>query len=200
MYTLISGSQKPTNSNSMYFLSLISDNLSECNIYELKKHKYNEILENIQKTEVIVLSFPLYVDLPTSTTLSFLDYIIDEKIKLKDKLIYVVINCGFREGIQNITALNIIKLWCKKVWAIYGGSILIGAGEIVGKVKYKFVSNKALKDINKFSKLIKSRKKDFDIITTMDLLNNKMYCILANLSWTKKGKLNNLSKIDLKIK
>lgn len=200
MYTLISGSPKPSNSNSVYFLKLISSNMDEYKIFELKNSKYEEILDNIYKSDVIVFAFPLYVDSPPSLMLSFLDYIVDKKIKLKDKIIYVIINSGFREGKQNITALNVMKRWCDKVESTYGCSILIGAGEIVGKEKYKSISRKALKNINKFSNIVKSKDKKTDIITTMDLLNNNIYCYLANLSWNKKGKINKLSKADLRIK
>lgn len=200
MYTLISGSQKVINSNSLYFLKEISKNLDNYKIFELKKDKYKIIIESIEKSDGVVIAFPLYVDSPTSITLSFLDYIIDNNINLKKKKIYVVINCGFREGEQNITALNIIKKWCEKVGVIYNGSIMIGAGEIVGKKKFKFISFTALKKLKYFSKYIRLKQKSKDIITTMDLLNNKAYCYIANLSWNKKSKLNNLSKQDLIIK
>jgi len=200
MYTLISGSPKPVNSNSLYFLNVISSNIGKYKIFELKKDKYEDIFQNIKKSDVIVLSFPLYVDSPSSITLAFLDYIVDKKINFNGKLVYVVINCGFREGEQNITALNIIKRWCKMVGGIYQGAILIGAGEIVGKEKYKFISRKALKNLNNFSNTIKLKEKQADIITTVDLLNNKLYCYMANLSWNKKGKINKLSSSDLKVK
>lgn len=200
MYTLISGSPKPINSNSLYFLNNISKYINDFKIFELKKHKYSEIIESIEKSDVVVFALPLYVDSPTSITLSFFDYIIDNNINLDNKKIYLIINCGFREGEQNITAVNIIKNWCEKVGGIYSGSIMIGAGEIVGKPKYKFISFTALKKLNKFSKSIKFKQKVEDVITTMDLLNNKTYCYLANLSWDKKGKLNNLSKQDLVIR
>jgi len=198
MYTIISGSPKIINSNSSYFIKIITKNLENYNIFELKKGNYDNIIDSINKSETIILVFPLYVDSPTSITLSFLDYIIDNKVSLKDKFIYAIINCGFREGEQNMTALNIIKRWCEKVEATYKGSILIGAGEIVGKKKYKFISNKALKNLKEFSNIIKEGK-DKEIITTVDLLNDKIYCILANLSWNKKGRINNLTKKELKI-
>ena len=200
MYTLINGSPKPINSNSLYFLKIISKKIDNFKIFELKKNKYNEIIESIEKSDVIVFALPLYVDSPTSITLSFFDYIIDNNINLNNKKIYIVINCGFREGEQNITAVNIIKNWCLKVGGIYSGSIMIGAGEIVGKTKYKFISFTALKKLTSFSNSIKLKQKSKDFIITMNLLNNKMYCYLANLSWTKKGRLNNLSKQDLIIK
>ena len=200
MYTLISGSPKPVNSNSLYFLKNISKNIEDFKIFELKKDKYSEIIESIQKSSVIVFALPLYVDSPTSITLSFYDYIIDNNINLDNKKIYAILNCGFREGEQNITAVNIIKNWCKKIGGKYSGSIMIGAGEIVGKKKYKFISHTALKKINCFSNCIRLKQKSGDVITTMNFINNKVYCYLANLSWTKKGKLNNLSKENLIIK
>lgn len=200
MYTLISGSPKPINSNSLYFLKNIKSNIDNYKIFELKKDKYKKIIECIEKSDVIVFAFPLYADSPTSITLSFLDYIIDNNINLDNKKIYVIINCGFREGEQNITAINIIKNWCEKVGAVYNGSIMIGAGEIVGKTKFKFVSYSALKKLKEFSNSIKLKKESKDIITTMNILNNRMYCYIANMSWTKKGKLNNLSKDELLIK
>ena len=75
---------------------------------------------------------------------------------------------------------------------------MIGAGEIVGKKKYKFISNKALKNLKEFSNIIKENETK-EIITTMNLLNDKIYCMLANLSWNKKGRINNLTKKELKI-
>jgi len=200
MYTLISGSPKVHSSNSLYFLNKIKEDLSIDKIFELKHDNHERILSNIKSSEVIVLAFPLYVDSPTSITLKFLDYIVDKKIDLCEKQIYVIINCGFREGKQNITALNIIKRWCYKVNAKYSGAIMIGAGEIVGKEKYKYVSRRALKYLDIFKEKISSREVVQDIITTMDLLNNRMYCYLANISWIKKCKKYNLSKEDIIVK
>lgn len=200
MYTLICGSPKIKNSNSRHFLEIISNYLDKYNIYELKSNEYSDILENIEKSEVILFAFPLYADSPSSITLSFMDYIIDNNINLKNKIVYVVVNCGFREGEQNITAVNIMKRWCQKVNAIYGSSIMIGAGEIVGKNKFKFISRKVSKNINKFINIIISKERGKDIITTMDLINNKLYCYIANYYWDKNGKKNNLSSSNLRIK
>ena len=194
MYTLISGSPKVHTSNSLYFLNIVGNHIDEYKIYELKKDKYNDIIQNIEISDSIVLAFPLYVDSPTSITLEFLDYIVDNDIDIKGKKVYSIINCGFREGEQNITAANIIKRWCEKTGTLYCGSILIGAGEIVGKSKYKFISTKALKQLNSFSLSIKNKIKCEDKITTLNIIGNKVYCFLANNSWTKKCKINGLSK------
>ena len=200
MYTLISGSPKPNNSNSLYFLKKLCSDIDEYKIHKVKNKKYEEIVEDIKVSDTLVLAFPLYVDCPTSIMLDFFDYIVDEKIKLDDKLIYVVINCGFREGEQNKTAINVVKMWCNRVGARYGGSIMIGAGEVVGKEKFKFVSKKALKKLKEFSKCVRGKQKCNDIITTMDLVNNKWYCHMANLSWKKSCKKNKLTDSDVRVK
>ena len=188
MYTLINGSSKVGISNSGNFLNYISDYLDEYIIYNIKKDNFEDIIKSINTSDTIVLAFPLYVDSPNTYTLKLLDYMYDNNIGNKD--IYVIINCGFREGEQCITALNIIKNWCNKLNINYKGGLLIGAGEIVGKSEYKFITRKARKKLKEFSLCIKDKKRSNDIITSMDLLNNKLYCFLANKSWTKKIKKN----------
>lgn len=193
MYTLVNGSSKIEKSNSGSFLNYISDYLNEYVIYNIRKDKFENIIESINSSDTIVLAFPLYVDSPNTYTLKLLDYMYDNKIGL-NKNLYVIINCGFKEGEQNITALNIIKNWCNKLNINFMGSILIGAGEIVGKPEYKFITRKARKKLKEFSLCIKNKKRSSDIITSMDLLNNKIYCFLANKSWSKKAKKNKLTK------
>ncbi|MDO4963389.1 MAG: hypothetical protein Q4E75_04760 [bacterium] len=197
MFTLINGSQKTNKSNSMYFLNYASKKLINTSIFDLKSNDYKDIIFSINKNKTIILAFPLYVDSPTSIVLGFLDYLYDNKINLANKNLYVIINCGFKEGEQNINAVNIIKNFCFKKNINYMGSIMIGAGEIVGKSKYKFICRKAYKRLNQFINCIKQNKKSGDIVTTMDIINSKMYCILANKSWNKKAKSNKLNYNDI---
>ena len=198
MYTLISGSPKIKPSNSMYFLNKIKLFLDEYSIFELKKHNYEEIITSIKDSNVVILAFPLYVDSPTSITLDFLDYIIDNNIDFTGKNVYSIINCGFRDANQNDRAAAIISSWCKKVSAKYSGSLLIGAGEVIGNKKYKYITTKAHQKLNKFGKIIKNIELTKDITTTVDFLNDKMFCFFANIFWTKDGKKFKLTKEDLK--
>lgn len=65
MYILISGSPKPTNNNSMHFLKIISSHLENYKIFELKKDKYEAIIDNIKNSDVIVIAFPPEFDTST---------------------------------------------------------------------------------------------------------------------------------------
>lgn len=196
-YVLINGSPKINKSNSSYFLNILNEQLKDSTIFSLKTNKHEEILTNIVKNETIVLAFPLYIDSPTSITLEFLDYIFDKKINLENKNLYAIINCGFREAKQNRTATNIIKNWCNKTKVNYKGSILIGAGEIVGKKKYQLITKKAMTQFLKFCSYVKTNDSLEDIEVTMDLLNNKSYVLLANINWNKKCHKNGLAKKDI---
>jgi len=197
MYTIINGSPKPQNSNSKYFLREI---FKEDKIYELKKDNYDEIIQNINNTNIIVLSFPLYVDSPPSITLKFLDYIIDENINLKEKKLYLIINCGFKEGEQNITARNIIKNWCRKTHIEYMGSLLIGSGETQRKKRHKIISYPTTKKLKKLKNKISKKEKFTDEITTISIIGNKLYCFIANNWWTRKGRKNKLRIDEIKAK
>lgn len=200
MYTLINGSCKPSSSNSLKFLNEVSEFLDKYVIYDLKKDKYNIILDNINISDTIIIAFPLYVDSPPSLILEFFDYIIDNKITFDGKKMYVIVNCGFREGEQNITSLNIVKNWCDKVLMEYSGSILIGAGEVVGNSKCKLISKNAIKNLKHFSSKIALKENSNDMITSVDYLNNNMYCMFANYFWHKKCRKNKLKKNDILIK
>ncbi len=199
MTLLLNGSQKLNPSNSLLFLKYISKYLNDYKILSLMKNNYESILDALNNNDSIIIAFPLYVDSPNTITLSFLDYIYDNKISLNKKRVYFVINCGFREGEQNITALNIAKNWCLKVNAIYSGAILIGAGEVIGNRKLKFLSNKAFRKLKKFSLFVNNNTSCPEIITTVSFLGNKFYCKVANDSWNNKGKKNGLSKDDLRM-
>ena len=199
MYTLINGSHKTKISNSRHFLDYISNYLDDYNTYDLMNHNFTDVINSIIKSNTIILAFPLYEDSPNSLTLKLLDYIYDNNIDLSNKELYVIINCGFREGTHNITALNIVKNWANKVNIKFKGSILIGAGEIVGKKKFSYITSIATNKLKKFSKCIKNNTSTKDIITTMDLLTNRVYIMFANASWNKQGKKNKLSKKDLKM-
>lgn len=190
MYTLIDASQKYKKSNSAYFLNIIKNDITS-NLFSLKNSNYKDIDKSIKKSDTIVLAFPIYVDSPPSILLNYMEHLFDN-IDLSNKRLYCIINCGFREGEQNIIAANIIKNFCYKKNIKYSGSLLIGAGEIVGNNKYNFITKKAHKKLNEFKDIIKNNKITNDIIVSIDYIANRTYCFLANLSWNKNAKKNNI--------
>lgn len=194
MKLFINGSPKLDKSNSFYFLSMINDNSK---IRFLYKDDFDDILRDINKISTIIFSFPLYVDGPPNKVIEFMEYINDNKIDIKDKKIYCIINCGFFEAKQNEVAALIIKNFAINNKAKYMGSFNIGAGEIVGKrnrkILYKIISIPFYFKIKKFKNSINKELK-VNLNTTIRPMSKKLYVFLANISWRKKMRENKIIK------
>ena len=194
MKLFINGSPKLDKSNSFYFLSMINDNSK---IRFLYKDDFDDILRDINKISTIIFSFPLYVDGPPNKVIEFMEYINDNKIDIKDKKIYCIINCGFFEAKQNEIAALIIKNFAINNRAKYMGSFNIGAGEIVGKrnrkILYKIISIPFYFKIKKFKNSINKGLK-VNLNTTIRPMSKKLYVFLANISWRKKMRENKIVK------
>ena len=160
MKLYINGSPKLTNSNSNYFLNKLSHKYKIKFVY---KDKFSEILKNIKKVDTIILAFPLYADGPPNKIIELFEYIKNNKINIKNKKIYTIINCGFWEAKQNRVAALIVQNFANNNGARYMGSFNIGAGEVIGKCDkkkiYRLVSISFLIKIRKFKVRINKSKK-----------------------------------------
>lgn len=194
MILYINGSPKLDNSNSNYFLNKIKTNEEIKYIY---RDKYSDILKNINNFDIIVLSFPLYIDGPSSKVIEFMEYIENNNINISNKKIYTIINCGFWEAKHNRIAAKIIENFAQKNNANYMGTFNIGAGEIIGKCNriklYKLISIPFLLKIKKFKRNINNSKK-ITLETTIRPMNKKIYIFMANNSWKKQIIKNNCYK------
>lgn len=185
MKLYINGSPKLTNSNSNYFLNKLSPKNKIKFVY---KDKFSEILKSIKKVDTIILAFPLYVDGPPNKVIELFEYIKNNKINIKNKKIYTIINCGFWEAKQNRTASLIVEDFAINNGAKYMGSFNIGAGEIIGKCDkkkiYRLASLPFLIKIRKFKARINKGKK-VTLETTIRPMTKRLYVYLANCNWKK---------------
>ena len=185
MKLYINGSPKLTNGNFDYFLNKLSPKDKIKFVY---KDKFSEILKSIKKIDTIILAFPLYVDGPPNKVIELFEYIKNNKINIKNKKIYTIINCGFWEAKQNRTASLIVEDFAINNGAKYMGSFNIGAGEIIGKCDkkkiYRLASLPFLIKIRKFKARINKGKK-VTLETTIRPMTKGLYVYLANCSWKK---------------
>lgn len=127
---LINGSPKSAESTSGRILSVLDAALRKDGAIEkvaLRAPAVDAQTQAIlEESAVWVLAFPLYVDGVPSHLISCMQQI--EKMQMRDKTVYAVINCGFYEGEQSVNALNIMENWADRCGYTFGGALGIGGG------------------------------------------------------------------------
>ncbi len=134
---LINGSPKVGNSSSRWLLSELKTFLVQkeqtTEIIEIEMHTpvvAEQDMEALCGAQVWVFACPLYVDGIPSHLLSCLIQLEQEKQRWQNRgsRSYGIVNCGFYEGIQAETALELFKNWCAKAEACWGGGLGVGGG------------------------------------------------------------------------
>ena len=128
---LINGSPKVHNSASGTLLSDIKGYLGErAELVEIGLHSAvisKEVITELEKSDVWVFAYPLYVDGIPGHMLSCLMQLEEGQLQ-KQVSIYGIVNCGFYEGIQAEYALKILQNWSIKTGFVWNGGIGIGGG------------------------------------------------------------------------
>ena len=129
---LINGSPKVNNSASSTLLEDIKGYGGEnTEVIRLGFHSptiSQEVIEELEKTDIWVFSYPLYVDGIPGHLLSCLVQLEEVRIHNPQIHVYGIVNCGFYEGIQAEYSLKILQNWCLKTGFIWSGGIGVGGG------------------------------------------------------------------------
>lgn len=199
--SIINGSPKGIKGHSEmlinYFSSLLKEN--EIKKYYSISFKLNDKTKNeINSSDVLIFSFPLYVDGIPSNLLKLLTEFEKEKIVNSNTKVYCIVNNGFFEGKQNHIAISQIRNWCEKVNAKWGQGI--GAGELLTYTTKIPLEHGPLKNLgnalNILSHNILSLKSDKNIYINPNWLKI-LYWGQGTFSWIIKAKKNNLKIYEL---
>ena len=176
----INGSPKINRGASFNYLKYYTSKVINSNLYNSKDIKY------IKKNDIIIFSFPLYVD---SIPSHFLKFLIElEKNKVNNKSIYAICNLGFHEGIQGKIALDIIRNYCIKTNNNYMGGLCIGGGPI-GYLIYPIINIRIKKQIKKLFNAILNND-SFNNTYVSPLIPKRIYLMCANYKFKKEIKKN----------
>lgn len=177
--------------------------ISEYN-FRINKLDNNEI-EGVIRSNILVFSFPLYVDGVPSHLVNCLVQL--EKafnsIKEKNIKVYALVNCGFYEGMQNKLAIQIIENWCERCGLKWGQGVGIGAGPLLNSVKNVPIGRGPKKNLENalaiISKNILNASNDDNIFISPNF-PRLVYKFSGELGWRKAIKYNNLKTKDLNIR
>ena len=104
-----------------------------------------------------------------------------------------LVNCGFVESEQNITAQSMVRLFCEDMGFQWAGGISIGAGGMVNKrirEALETASNALRDDI-----LIPDA---VDALTRKPIMKPWLYVMGGNFMWKRQAKANGLDPKQLK--
>lgn len=184
MILFINASPKLERSNSKYFIDLLK--IDENKINYIYKDNFNEIVNNINNSNIIVFAFPTYIDIIPSKLIEFIE---KYKGNFYNKNVYTLVNCGFLESVQNNLSIKFMKNYIEEKKGIFKGYLSIGSGEVIKITK----SNRLLKLIcmDFFNKIKKFRNaiienKNISLNCNIDFFTKKSFCIICNKFWKKK--------------
>lgn len=204
----INGSPRKKRSGSSYLISeltkLLSDDVNTKEYFIGNLMKNNTLLDEIITYDKIIFVSPLYADCFPSTMLEFMAYF-EDFIKAKDNIkldMYCMINCGFIEGTQNKTAINIMKNYCNRLSFNWRFGVGIGGGEFMTGSKDMPLNSRMKKPVyNAFLTLKEDIENNSNPLVNSILVNAKIpkfiFKFAGNAGWKSMAKKNNLKPKDL---
>jgi hypothetical protein len=141
---LLVGSPKGSDSSSNSLGTYLTDRLNEkgiavervflCQAQSSDKNRAS-LFELIDNSDLVILSFPLYVDSLHSQVIKTLELIAEhEKTKQqpRSKRFAAIANSGFPEAQHSDTALHVCHIFADRVGYIWAGGLAMGGGGMIG--------------------------------------------------------------------
>jgi multimeric flavodoxin WrbA len=93
------------------------------------------LLEAVDAADLVIVSFPLYVDQLPAPLVAVLERIAGHRRARpsgKPAQIMAVVQCGFPESLQNLPAVDIMRRFAKETGFAWAGALFMGMGGAVG--------------------------------------------------------------------
>ncbi|MCD6115795.1 hypothetical protein J7K93_02165 [bacterium] len=157
----------------------------------------NELLSAANNADIVILTFPLYVDCLPYLVIRTMELIYENRYKKDNSTeqnFLCIANCGFPEAFHNNTALNICREFASETGFNWIGGLSLGGGEAIG--------GKPLRDVKGMAhNIIKSLNLTADAIAAGNtvpqqavtlmakpLIPNWVYLLFGSMSWKKLAK------------
>ncbi len=97
----------------------------------------NGMLAAVDAADLLVVSFPLYVDQLPAPLVEALELIADHRngaarTEPRARRLAVIVQCGFPETLQNQPAVDIMRRFAKEAGFVWAGALAIGMGGAIG--------------------------------------------------------------------
>ena len=205
------GSKSTSGSLGTYLLKGLNHNgfdTEKVYIYpSVKSDKGREnLLAAIDRSDILILVFPLYVDSLPSLVIRAMELIAEHRKKItnpKKQMFAAITNCGFPEAHQTDTALSICRRFAQEIGMEWLGGLGLGMGGVVNG-----------KPLEKLGFMTRNVRKSLDLTAAalaiggrvpqeaVDLMSKRfmpawLYLWFGNMGWKRHAKKNKvLQKID----
>jgi len=177
-----------SNSLGEYLLNEFKDedfNTKKVFLHYKKQIKKQEILDNIDWADLIILSFPLYVDCLPADVIKNLEIIKDEYNSNQNKYFFAISNCGFPESHHNNTALKICKQFAIEMNWEWRGSLAVGMGAAINGsqlIEPKGMVKNIIQELdNVYDKL--AHTDDLIKASAAPSIPQWLYILMGNMGW-----------------
>ncbi len=156
-----------------------------------------KLLSATDRTDLLVIAFPLYVDsLPykVTQTLEFIAQHRKSKNSKKNQRLTIVVNCGFPEAQHNNTALAICRQFAKEAGFIWEGGLSLGAGASINGRKLSEVQGMArnvIKSLDMAAEVLadgKSVPREAIELMAKPIIPIRAYTLMGGFGWKQQAK------------
>lgn len=202
---IIIGSPKLNDSNSLAIAQRFNEQFKDpMPIYHEALFRHGEIAyERLLDYDQLLVFAPLYNDELSANLIEFLNQL--EKYIHQSKhrfLTYAVFNCGFIEGIQNKSALDIMNLFAIENGCDYQGGVGIGGGWLVSHMPAEtFMTNEILHPIAQALRVLADHVEKgikLDNLYVQPKLSEQDYIDWIHRGWNMQLNQNGLNEEDAK--
>jgi hypothetical protein len=172
-------------------------------ILSVFKNGVQELINKVNDADVLILSFPLYVDSLPSTVIRALEIIghsREEKNDNKKQNFISIVNCGFPEAFHNDTALRICKAFADKTDFKWLGGLAMGSGPAIG--------GKSIEQLGSMTRnIVKALDMTIEAIVNNETIPSKaiqmmsgkliptwLYLLFGNQGWKSQARRYNADK------
>ena len=157
--------------------------------------RFEELVTTIKKADLIVMTYPLYVDAIPAPLVKTLDNLVRSKdVFSQSKTVMAIVNNGFPEPDQNVLSVQMIRVFTQKMDWKWAGGLMIGGGGIVsqmpideGRGPVKRVKEAFLLTAEG---IINDGKVPLDAsaLLSKPLMNKWIYVRMAHLGWRRRAR------------
>lgn len=186
---LLNGSPRAPKSNSKRYAAIFREHSPvTADYFEITRRNHAMLCSKTDEYTDVVLVFPLYAD---SLPVSLLDFLKSLEAARSERrpTVSVMINCGFLEYEQNMVAVDMVRLFCRRNGYPFGSVLMIGGGEAILDTPFRLLAGWR---IAAFARAVAEGRAQSMHVTMP--ITKRMFVWASDIYWRMYGRRHGVSK------